>query len=120
MDVFIKFNGKINRRSPRNEGKPEEPWLRENFISRDGKLTRVKGTQKAIDELLTSKPTWMGRYYSVETGVVAPKTFAYTQDGKIWLINDEAGALAAVLGKVNPGIKKSFHPPVGKKLIKSS
>ena len=108
MDVFIKFNGKINRRSPRNEGKPEEPWLRENFISRDGKLTRVKGTQKAIDELLPSKPTWMGRYYSVETGVVAPKTFAYTQDGKIWLINDEAGARSAT--EVASGLNENAYP----------
>ena len=48
MEKFYKFTGKINRRSPRNEGKPEDPVLRENLISRDGRLKEPNGTTKAV------------------------------------------------------------------------
>lgn len=89
-------------------GDPNSPWLRENFISRDEKLQKPGGTQKAIDELLTDTVTWMGRYYSVETGVTAPKTFAYTQDGKLWLVNDSASIRSAT--EIASGLNTNAYP----------
>lgn len=89
-NVFLKFTGKVNRRSPRTEGKPEDPVVRENWLSRDGKLSAPRGTESAIDTVLSDTPTWIGRYYSTEIGRTIPKTLAYTQDGKIWYIDENA------------------------------
>jgi hypothetical protein len=47
MYKYLKFTGQIDRRSPHSEGEPEDPILRENWLSRDGRLTRPKGTELA-------------------------------------------------------------------------
>ena len=64
--------------------------MRENFLVRDGRHKKPGGTQTAVDTDLVANPSWMGKYYSVETGIVSPKTLAYTQDGKIWKVDDLA------------------------------
>jgi len=86
--LTVKFNGKIDRRSPRNEGDINSPVVRENLLSRNGRVSTIDGTELACDTIFSGVPTWVGRYYTVETGAVSPKTFVYTQDGKIWIIND--------------------------------
>ena len=95
-DVFLKFNKTINRRDPRNEGDLEEPWLRENWLCRDGVLKDPRGTEKAITTTLTGTPRWSGRYYTIETGIATPKTFIYTEDGKLWVVDDLAQTAVVV------------------------
>jgi len=95
MYIFKKFTGKCDRRLPRNEGEESSVYMRENWLARDGRLNRPLGTVQAVDTVLTGIPTWEARYHSVETGIISPKSFAYTQDGKIWAIND-LGHSAAV------------------------
>ena len=87
-DIDLKFIGQIDRRNPQNEGDFENPMMRENFLARGGRLTRPAGTEKAISTTLDDIPRWADRYYSSESGVVSPKSFTYTQDGKIWVIDD--------------------------------
>lgn len=98
---WTKLDGNIDRRSPPNEGNPNDPVLRENWLARDGVLHRPKGTEKAINTLLDDKPRWMGRYYTVETGQISPKTFVYTQDGQLWSLNDQT--------KIATSIKKGLN-----------
>ena len=40
-DLFIKPTKRIDRRSARDEGDPESPIERQNFLSRDGKLKKI-------------------------------------------------------------------------------
>jgi len=87
-EQFLKFNGTIDRRSPRSEGDPTEPIARENLLCRDGKLSNVDGTEKFSSTQLDDKVTWLGRYTTSETGIEQPKTYAYTQDGKLHKLND--------------------------------
>ena len=47
-DFYTKFIGNIDRRSPQNEGNPEDPILRENWLARDNRLKKPQGTEKAI------------------------------------------------------------------------
>jgi len=88
-DKAFTFTKKINRRFPRSGGDPNSPVVRENFLSRDGRNHSMKGTQKAIDTTLTDIPRWTARYSSLEIGVTAPVTLIYTQDGKMWSVNDQ-------------------------------
>lgn len=105
-NVFLKFTGKINRRLPRDEGDPNEPYSRENWLSRDGRLTKPLGTIEVISSLLTGIPTWGCRYHTVETGQVSPKTFAYTQDGCLWFINE----LAKTATLIKSGLNLNAYP----------
>lgn len=100
MKKFYTFTKKIDRRSPRNSGDENSPILRENLISRDGRLKRPDGTVQAIIGF-SGIVTWSARYYTVETGQVSPKTFAYTQDGILWVIDDSAGTATKVLENLN-------------------
>lgn len=83
----FKFTGRVDRRSPHSEGDFNSPLERENFLSRDGVLKKPLGFEKQLDVALSGVPTWMGRYYTVETGAISPKTFIYTQDGVLWFYN---------------------------------
>ena len=87
-ELISTLTGKINRRSPRTVSSNKEVWYRQNMVSRDGRLKKVAGTEPAIDTGLTDVCTWLGRYVSYETGVMSPKTFAYTIDGKLWNISE--------------------------------
>ena len=100
-DIFLKFTGKIDRRSPPDEGDANDPVLRENWLARDGILKKPKGTEKAIINTLTDIPRWLGRYYTIETGAVSPKTFCYTEDGKLWVVNDLTKTASNILSNLN-------------------
>ena len=93
-DKFWEFNKRVDRRSPHGKGDENSPILRENLLARDGRLTLPEGTTKAIDTEFTDRVRWMGRYNTIETGQVSPKSFAYTKDGKLWVL-DEANKTAA-------------------------
>ena len=103
---FLKFNGKIDRRSPKDEGKPEDPILRQNWLSRDGVLKKPAGTERVITNLMSDRPRWIDRYYSIETGIISPKTFVYTKDGKLWH-KDDLGRLVSV---VQVGLNQNAYP----------
>ncbi len=100
-DFYTKFDGNIDRRSPPNEGEPNSPTLRENWLSRDGILRKPRGTTRAVTDILDDKPRWMARYYTVETGQRSPKTFIYTQDGQLWVMNDQAKTATVVKNLLN-------------------
>ena len=100
-DFWTKLDGQIDRRSPPNEGNPSDPVLRENWLARDGILHKPKGTERAVTALLDDIPRWSERYYTVETGQISPKTFVYTQDGKIWVINDQAQTATEIKDLLN-------------------
>lgn len=100
-DFYTKLTGTIDRRSPQDEGDIADPVLRENFVSRDGRNKVVPGTEKAITTTLTGIPRWAGRYYSIEAGVGSPKTFIYTEDGKIWVVNDVLHTAQEVKSSLN-------------------
>ena len=105
-DFYSKLSGQIDRRSPNNEGNPEDPILRENFLARDGILKKPKGTVKAVTALLDDKPRWIGRYYTIETGQISPKTFVYTQDGQLWVIDDQAKTATSIKELLNENRRK--------------
>ncbi len=107
--TYLKFNGKNDRRSPRNEGRMEDPVIRENFVSRDGKLSTVGGTKLAITTDLEHRPTWVGRYYSFEVGTQSPISFAYTADGKLWRLNDNLRTGVVVKTLLNAGAYPNHH-----------
>lgn len=88
---YQKFNGKIDRRSNKNEGEPSSPFMRENFISRDGTCRAPLGTTRVLSSVMSGIPTWGGRYFTTEIGAKSPKTFFYTQDGNMWVIDELAG-----------------------------
>jgi len=99
-DFFMKFTGRIDRRSPRDEGDPTSPVLRENWLSRDGVLKKPLGNENVITGL-SDIPRWMGRYHTIETGAVSPKTFVYTEDGKIYVLDDQLGTATEVKDLLN-------------------
>lgn len=99
-DKFIKFTGNIDRRSPQDEGNPEDPVLRWNWLARDGVLRKPKGHESVITDL-SDIPRWIGRYTTIESGAIAPKTFVYTQDGVIRILDDEAGTSSEVKTLLN-------------------
>ena len=80
--------------------------LKENWLCRDGKLQKPKGTEKAITTTLSDNPRWSGRYYTIEAGAASPKTFVYTEDGKIWLIDD----FAQTASEVSSLLKTNAYP----------
>lgn len=88
--IYVKFDGRIDRRSPHNEGNNEDPIERENLLCRDKCLKKVKGTERVLSASLAGIPAWMARYYTVETGTISPKTFFYTQDGSLYYLDDLA------------------------------
>lgn len=99
-DFNVKFTGKIDRRSPTNEGEPSNPVLRYNWISRDGVLKKPPGHEAVFTDL-GSVPRWQGRYYSVETGVISEKSFVYTENGRIRVLDDSAGTSTEVASLLN-------------------
>lgn len=105
-DYFTKLTGRIDRRGRRNEGEYDRPYMRENWISRDGVLNMPQGTFRAVTSTITGKITWMGRYHTLETGSVSPKTFAYGQDGTLWVVNN----LARTATNIKSGLKLTSYP----------
>jgi len=99
-DFFVKLNGRIDRRSPRDEGDPTSPVLRENWISRDGKLSKPLGHEAVITGL-SGIPRWEGRYNTVESSVVSPKSFVYTEDGVIYVLDDALGTASEAKALLN-------------------
>lgn len=94
--IVVKADLRVDRRSPQSESDKDSPILRENLLSRDGVNRTVGGTSRVITNLLTDRATWLERYHSIETGVISPKSFAYTKDGKLWHV-DEDGEVATEL-----------------------
>ena len=91
-DILVKPTGRINRRNPANEGdRLSEPLVRENLLVRDGRITQPKGTEKLNTTALSDRFRWLGRYYTIETGSLSPKTFASCKDGKFYLQDDQSG-----------------------------
>lgn len=103
---YQNFTGRIDRRSPRNSGDYSRPYLRENWLSRDGVLRMPRGTLKVVTSAITDRITWTGRYHTLETGSISPKTFAYSKDGKIWIINN----LAHTATEVETGLSANAFP----------
>lgn len=104
-DFYVKFTGKINRRSPANEGAIDSPILRENWLCRDGRLSKPPGNEAVITGL-SDIPRWATRYYTIETGAISPKTFVYTQDGVIYVLDD----LAKTATSVKTGLASNAYP----------
>lgn len=98
--IFQKFTGKINRRIPFDEGDFSEPILRENWLCRDGKLSKPNGNEIVITGL-SDISRWMARYHSTEAGNTSPKTFVYTQDGKLWVLDDQLGTATVIKELLN-------------------
>ena len=96
------FTGRIDRRTPRNSGDYSRPYLRENWLSRDGVLRMPQGTFRVVTSTITAQIEWMGRYHTIETGAISPKTFAYSKDGKIWYIDNLARTATEVATTLNP------------------
>jgi hypothetical protein len=104
--ISIAPTGKIDRRGPNDEGDPSMPIERENLISRDKRLVKPQGTAKAIDTALPDIVTWGARYNSIETGVISPKSFVYTQDGQIWVLNE----LLRTAVSIKAGLNTKAYP----------
>ena len=99
-DIFIKFTGIINRRLPSDEGEASDPIVRENWLARDGVLKKPQGNESVVTDL-GSIPRWIQRYSSIESSVVSPKTFVYTENGKIRVLDDNAGTSSEVKDQLN-------------------
>jgi hypothetical protein len=102
---IFKFTGKLNRRQNRDEGDYEQPLIRENLLSRDGHLKSPQGTETFIIGL-TGIVTWSARYHTLETGIISPKTFCYTQDGKLWAVDD----LSATASVIKENLNSNAYP----------
>ena len=98
--TYVKLTGKIDRRSPQNEGKQEDPVLCENWLSRDGVLRKPPGHTAQFTGL-ADIPRWMGRYYTVEVGTVSPKSFVYTQNGGLYVLDDTNNIATLLLSTLN-------------------
>ncbi len=99
-DFYTKFTGKIDRRSPQNEGDPTSPIIRDNWLARDKVLTTPPGHERVITDL-PDFPRWISRYHTIESGAISPKTFVYTQDGQISVLDDLAKTSSVVKTLVN-------------------
>ena len=106
MEKYIKFTDRVDRRSPRNEAKEGTCWLRENILSRDGRNNSPKGTERLNSTGLNKPITWIGRYYTVESGSISPKTFCYSQDGKLYTQNE----LTGVMTEIKSGLNTNAYP----------
>ncbi len=97
----IKFTGKIDRRSPFNEGDLSSPILRQNWLSRNGRLSKPRGHEVTFTDL-PDTPRWMTRYTTIETGISpSEKTFVYTQDGAIHVLDDSTSTFTTVKTALN-------------------
>ena len=105
-DHFVKCTGDIDRRFPRDEGKPEDVYYRHNLLARDGVLRSPSGTELLASIPTGAIPTWFERYTSIETGVVSPKSFCYSQDGVIWRVDIVAGTLS----QAKSGLNENAYP----------
>lgn len=99
-DFFTGFCGKINRRIPQDQGDPDSPVLRWNWLCRDGRLVKPPG-HLATTTGLTAIVRWMTRYQTFETGAISPKTFVYTEDGRLWVLNDQTGVATLIKELLN-------------------
>lgn len=84
QEISLNPSGKINRRDPVDDRKPNEPISRENFLVEgvgDSKVNRkIPGSKRLTSSSISSIYRWAFRYYSGNTA----KTFAYATDGKIY------------------------------------
>lgn len=106
QELFYKFTGTIDALNPANEGDFNEPLVRENLLSRGGRLKKIRGTQKANTTSLSSIVRWEARYYSIETGVNSPKTFFYTEDGNLYTLDNMSGTCVLI----KSGLNKNASP----------
>ena len=88
LTKYLTFTGRVDRWNSTDSGNASDVFRRENLLSRGGVLNTVKGLEKVISSVLTSIPRWTGRYYTIETGLISPKTFVYTEDGKLSVLNE--------------------------------
>ena len=58
------------------------------------------------DVVLTDIITWAKRYYTLELGNIGPKTFLYTKDGKLWVIDDST----KIATMINDNLNKNAYP----------
>ena len=65
-----------------------------------------RGTERSIDTALTGDPMWMARYHSIEVGITSPKSYCYTNDGKLWRINDHE----RVAKEIKTGLVENAYP----------
>ena len=108
MYQYYSFHKKIDRRSPHSKGDPFSPVLRENWLSRDMRLKKVPGSESVTSQIyLSTIPHWMGRYYTIETGIISPKTFIYTKDGRLWRQNDLPGGNQL---EIKSGLNTNAYP----------
>jgi len=105
-DAYWKFTGRIDRRNPRDEGDANDVVERENLLPRSGRNKKVPGTEKLFSNALSDRITWIGRYYTAESGITSPKSFAYTQDGKMWRLFDNGDAPV----QANPVMNSDAYP----------
>ena len=99
-DHFQDLTGDIDRRHPRNRGDLKDLVERQNLLARDEHLLKVKGTETLASDT-SDIATWMGRYYSDETGINQPKTYFYTQDGKIFRLDHTDGSTVEAIDGLN-------------------
>lgn len=100
-DLFLNFTKKVDRRSPHTKGDPDSPYERINLLSRDGRLSIPKGTQRVLSSESESIFTWGARYHTTETGVISPKTFTYSVNGKLWHIDELAQTATEIKASLN-------------------
>lgn len=98
-NFFVKVASRMDRRKPRNEVAVVD---RQNFLSRDDKLTLIGGTEKVTTDTASDIFRWTERYYTIETGQVPIKTLGYTKDGKIWHIDDVSKQMTEIQADLNP------------------
>ncbi len=107
VNKFWKFTGRIDDRNPKNEGDFASPVVCENLLSRDGVLKTPPGTVKDITTELTDRATWGARYDTQETGVVVKvKSFCYTVDGKLWLLDE----ISNTATEIKSGLNTTAYP----------
>lgn len=99
-DFNVKFTGRIDRRSLPGEGKSEDPVLKYNWLARDGRLRKPLGHEAVITGL-SGIPRWSGRYNTIESSVISPKTFVYTEDGNLYVLDDAAQTATVVKTLLN-------------------
>ena len=105
MDRFYNFTGKINRRTSATSVDPNSPRKRLNLLSRDKKLSSVPGVESYVSGF-NATPTWGHRYHTTETGIFEPKSFVYSQDGVMSVIDDNARTRT----NVTQGLNTNAYP----------
>ena len=105
-DFFQDLTGDLDRRFPRDGGKPEDAAYRHNLIARDGRLSSVKGTERLNATDTGSLITWLARYTTIESGIVSPKTVCYTNDGNLYRVDIVTG----ILTQAQSGLNQTAYP----------